>query len=81
MNVEDELKVDVLKPADGVDVPSARPYVLAIASADRFSVSWNRAGDGETNATWLSISEASRKDNAVMFHVKIDPKGLMTVSV
>jgi hypothetical protein len=36
-------------------------------------VSWSRAGDGETNATWLSISEASRKDNAVVFHVNIAP--------
>jgi hypothetical protein len=43
---------------------------------DRFSVSWSHSGDGDTNATWLDISEASRKDNAVVFHVKIDPKGL-----
>jgi hypothetical protein len=46
--VLDELRVDVFKPADGVDVPSARPYVLTMTPADRFSVSWNRAGDGET---------------------------------
>ena len=58
---------------DGVDVPFAPPYVLTMTLADRFSVSWSRAGDGETNATWLSISEASRTDNAVVFHVKIAP--------
>jgi hypothetical protein len=74
--VLEELRVDVFKPAYGVDVPSARPYNLTMTPADRFSLLWNRAGDGETNATWLSISEASRKDNAVVFHVKIDPRGL-----
>jgi hypothetical protein len=74
--VLDELRVDAFKPADGVDVPSAPPYKLTMTPADRFSVSWSHAGDGETNATWLSISEASRKDNAFVFHVKIDPTGL-----
>jgi hypothetical protein len=74
--VLDELRVDVFKPADGVNVPSAPPYKLTMTPADRFSISWSRVGDGETNATWLNISEASRKDNTVVFHVKIDPKGL-----
>jgi hypothetical protein len=73
----DELRADILKPADGVDVPSARSYTLKVTPADRFNLLW-RPVDDRLQATWLRISESNRSEagNVVSVEVMIDPTGL-----
>jgi hypothetical protein len=73
----DELRVDIVKPAAGVAVPSARPYTLKVSPADRFNLLW-RPEDDRLQSSWLRISEASRSEagSVVVFQVVIDPRGL-----
>jgi hypothetical protein len=73
-----ELNVNIFKPAVGVAVPVARPYMVAVSPADRFNLVWHP--DDRLQATWLrisNVSEANRTEAGnVRYQVMIDPKGL-----
>jgi hypothetical protein len=69
----DELKADVFKRADGVDVPPARPYIISVSPADRFNLLWTPVDD-RPQASWLrisSMSEASRTEAGGVRRVEI----------